>query len=91
MKKYRYGDGTMPEGDYYLASEVDARTAELDKASDIAIQINNDLHKRIDDLEQALRASHACCCRDCADVIERLLPDTAEVHCTAPNGTVTRE
>lgn len=34
------------------------------------------VNDRISALEKALRASHACCCRDCADKIEALLPDT---------------
>lgn len=34
------------------------------------------LLSRIAELEKALRAKHACCCRSCADEIERLLPDT---------------
>lgn len=57
---YEHGDG-----EYYLASEVGdreakhlARISELERATDIAIQLNNDHQQRISELETAIKELH---------------------------------
>lgn len=74
-------EAIYPEERYvYLAAEVDTlivemeqaatrRVVELEKASDISIEINNGLHQRIAELEQALR--EATICNFCGQTLAR--------------------
>jgi hypothetical protein len=50
------------------------KARDVDGHSDVYLAA--DVDTRVAEMEKALRASHACCCRECADEIERLLPDT---------------